>query len=96
MKPKTFIVGGNEWFIISFENKPKRKPNNNGNGYIPEWLEKLMGNREREIVNSDYWTSTNQDAEYPHGRLPRGQYYIIDERTGNYFMYDSKRRQIIG
>lgn len=61
--------------------------------HIPEWLEKLIGTREREIILSPDVKVTNYDEDSPHSRLPVGWKHIISSKGR--FTIDAKSQKII-
>ena len=61
---------------------------------IPEWLEKIMGYRERSIAYHCTAHTSNFDEEYPNNRLPDAQQHIRSDI--GCFTIDGKKRIIIG
>lgn len=62
--------------------------------HIPEWLDAIMGKREREIINHPTAYTSNHDSDYPDNRLPVGQQHIKSD-IGR-FTISGRKRQIIG
>lgn len=61
----------------------------------PEWLLKLMSEREHRISNAKDAKVVNYDEDYPErqNRLPSGQCHIVSSEGR--FTVDAKRRMII-
>ncbi len=67
--------------------------------YVPGWLERLVGVREREILcaaDCKPMQCLPEAFQAEEERLPPGQQYLVSQSLNAYFVIDAKLQRIIG